>query len=211
MIAPSRSGVALVVCAPSGTGKTTLIKRFKDNCPDFAFSISCTTRQPRNGECEGKDYHFISRKEFLSRREQGFFAEWAEVHGNYYGTPLNATLDLLKEGKDVIFDIDVQGARQLRATVPDAFLVFIFPPSRTELERRLKTRGTESEESLAKRLSAANSEMRDAPNFDAWIVNNNLDRACQELIAVYKTATLAPARNKAFYSTLMDEWPGAAL
>lgn len=206
MIPPARSGVALVVCAPSGAGKTTLIKRLKDLCPDFAFSISCTTRQPRPGESDGVDYHFISKEEFLARLDQGFFAEWAEVHGNFYGTPLQATMQLLEKGKDVIFDIDVQGARQLRASMPEACLVFIFPPSRAELERRLMTRGTESEESLARRLAVSRKELQDAGRFDSWIVNDDLDRALADLLAVYKAATLSPARNRAFYSALMQEW-----
>ena len=113
----ARSGVLLVVCAPSGTGKTTLIQRLRDEFPNFAYSISCTTRAPRGHETDGKDYHFLSVEEFLRRREAGFFAEWANVHGNYYGTPLAPVLETLKAGQDVLFDIDVQGAAQLHLSL----------------------------------------------------------------------------------------------
>lgn len=206
MTRPLRSGVALVVCAPSGTGKTTLIKRFKQCCPDFSFSVSCTTRKPRPGERDGHDYHFIGTEAFLQSRDAGFFAEWAQVHGNFYGTPLKSTLDLLENGRDVIFDIDVQGARQLRKTIPDAHLIFIFPPSRRELERRLMARGTESAESLAKRLSVACKEMEEAAWFDDWIINDDLDRALEDLLASYRAATLSPLRNRLFFSSLLGEW-----
>ena len=115
---PARSGVLLVVCAPSGTGKTTLIQRLRDEFPNFAYSISCTTRAPRGHETDGKDYHFLSVEEFLRRREAGCFAEWANVHGNLYGTPLAPALETLKAGQDVLFDIDVQGAAQLHLSLP---------------------------------------------------------------------------------------------
>lgn len=134
----SRSGVLLVVCAPSGTGKTTLIQRLRDEFPNFAYSISCTTRAPRGHETDGEDYHFLSVEEFLRRREAGFFAEWANVHGNYYGTPLAPVLETLKAGQDVLFDIDVQGAAQLHLSLPRGQYVFLLPPSLSELERRLR-------------------------------------------------------------------------
>ena len=129
MISHSRTGVALVICAPSGTGKTTLIKRLVAEFPRFSFSVSCTTRDPRPGEVQGKDYDFLSRDEFIMRRDAGYFAEWAKVHDNYYGTPLEATRGLLAKGRDVLFDIDVQGASQLRRTIPGARLIFILPPA----------------------------------------------------------------------------------
>ena len=163
----ARSGVLLVVCAPSGTGKTTLIQRLRDEFPNFAYSISCTTRAPRGHETDGKDYHFLSVEEFLRRREAGFFAEWANVHGNYYGTPLAPVLETLKAGQDVLFDIDVQGAAQLHLSLPRGQYVFLLPPSLSELERRLRGRGTDDEASIARRLSNAASEIRQAHWFDA--------------------------------------------
>ncbi|MDR0338692.1 MAG: guanylate kinase [Desulfovibrio sp.] len=201
-----RSGIALVICAPSGTGKTTLTKRLLEEFPRFAFSVSCTTRPPRANEVHGRDYEFLDRDEFKRRRDADFFAEWAEVHGNYYGTPLESTRDLLSEGRDLLFDIDVQGASQLRRTVPGARLIFILPPSREELERRLRQRGTESEESLARRLSAAVRELAQAHWFNSWIINDDLDTAWQELRALYIAATLSPVRRPGFLNALLGEW-----
>jgi guanylate kinase len=206
VISQQRSGIALVICAPSGTGKTTLTKRLLEEFPRFAFSVSCTTRPPRANEVHGRDYEFLDRDEFKRRRDADFFAEWAEVHGNYYGTPLESTRDLLSEGRDLLFDIDVQGASQLRRTVPGARLIFILPPSREELERRLRQRGTESEESLARRLSAAVRELAQAHWFNSWIINDDLDTAWQELRALYIAATLSPVRRPGFLNALLGEW-----
>lgn len=206
---PQRSGIALVICAPSGTGKTTLTKRLIAEFPRFAFSVSCTTRRPRAGERHGEDYEFLSVDEFLRRRDAGFFAEWAEVHGNYYGTPLESTRELLAGGRDVLFDIDVQGAAQLRRTIPGARLVFILPPSRAELERRLRTRGTESEESFNKRLAMAERELSQAHWFNLWIVNDDIEQAWQELRAAYLAATLSPVCRPGFLNALLKEWDGA--
>ena len=187
-----RAGVPLVICAPSGTGKTTLVQRLRSEFPHFGFSVSCTTRSPRAGEIDGKDYHFISEQEFLERRKQGYFAEWARVHNNFYGTPLAPVRDMLESGRDLLFDIDVQGAAQLRLTLPRGHYVFLLPPSMSELARRLRTRGTDDETSIARRLANAEQEIRQAHWFDAWIINDDLDRAYDQLRAFYLTATLAP-------------------
>ena len=201
-----RSGVALAICAPSGTGKTTLTKRLLQKFPRFAFSVSCTTRAPRPKEQDGVDYEFLTREKFEQRREAGFFAEWAEVHGNYYGTPLEATRRLLGEGRDVLFDLDVHGASQLRRTIPDARLIYILPPSRAELERRLRSRGTETEESLARRLSVAANELAQAYWFNLWIINDDLEQAWQELCAAYIAATLSPVGRPTFLNSLLKDW-----
>lgn len=206
MIAHSRTGVALVICAPSGTGKTTLIKRLVAEFPRFSFSVSCTTRDPRPGEVQGKDYDFLTRDEFIMRRDAGYFAEWASVHDNYYGTPLEATRELLAKGRDVLFDIDVQGASQLRRTIPGARLIFILPPSSEELERRLRGRQTETAESLEKRLSIAHTELIQAHWFNLWIVNNDLEEAWQQLRAAYIAATLSPTVQTGFLDELLKEW-----
>lgn len=187
-----RNGVVLVVCAPSGTGKTTLVKRLLQEFPHFGYSVSCTTRSPRPGETDGVDYHFLSGEEFERRRAQGYFAEWAEVYGNFYGTPLPPTLGMLEQGKDVLFEIDVQGAAQLRLTLPAGKYVFILPPSMSVLEERLRGRGSDDEATIARRLANAAREMREAHWFDAWIVNDVLDTAYDELRAAYIAATLAP-------------------
>ncbi len=205
----TRSGVVLVLCAPSGTGKTTLTKRLLEDFPHFAFSISCTTRQARAGEIDGRDYHFITVEEFCRRRDAGFFAEWAEVHGNYYGTPLAATQSMIAEGKDLLFDIDVQGARQLRDTMPQATFVFILPPSRDELEKRLRSRGADDEATILRRLHNAGQELRSATFFDAFIMNDDVDTAYASLKATYMAATLSPHCSHAMVQSLLQSWPQA--
>ncbi|MDR1490586.1 MAG: guanylate kinase [Desulfovibrio sp.] len=196
----------MVVCAPSGTGKTTLCKRLLEEFPRIVLSVSCTTRVPRPGEAGGRDYEFIDKEEFVQRRNAGFFAEWAEVHGKFYGTPLEPAWKLLSSGQDVLFDIDVQGASQIRSSLPGARLIFILPPSLHELERRLRARGTEKEEDLHIRLSAAVRELSQAHWFDAWIINQDLERAFRELCAAYIAATLAPARRPGFLAELFSGW-----
>ena len=199
-----RFGVPLIICAPSGTGKTTLVQRLRQEFPNFAYSVSCTTRAPRGQEVDGKDYHFLSVDEFLRRRDAGAFAEWANVHGNYYGTPLGPVLDTLKAGRDLLFDIDVQGAAQLHLSLPRGVYVFLLPPSMSELERRLRGRGTDEEASIARRLANADAEIRQAHWFDAWIVNDDLDAAYDHLRAVYLAATLNPAHRPALALSILE-------
>ena len=202
----NRSGIILVLCAPSGTGKTTLTKRLLKEFPRFAFSISSTTRAPREGEQDGKDYHFISKERFHDLREEGYFAEWAEVHGNYYGTPKQETLEMLAAGKDVLFDIDVQGASQLRGNLKQGCYVFILPPSRAELEHRLRGRGTDDEQTIMKRIANAEKEMAQAHWFNAMIVNDDLERAYDELRSVYLAATLSPTCRPDIVQNLRKGW-----
>jgi guanylate kinase len=201
-----RTGIVLVLCAPSGTGKTTLTRRLLEEFHRFEFSVSYTTRQPREGEKHGKDYFFVSEDEFNEKREAGFFAEWAEVHGNYYGTPKEETLRKLAAGKDILFDIDVQGAGQLHGSLKQGCYVFILPPSRGELERRLRGRGTDSEATIAKRLANAEKEMQQAHWFNAWIVNDDLDRAYDELRSAYLAATLSPSCHPSLVNSIMKGW-----
>ena len=187
-----RRGLPLVICAPSGTGKTTLIRKL---CQEFPlnFSVSCTTRPPRPGETEGRDYIFLDRAEFLKKKCAGYFAEWAEVHGNFYGTPLQPVLERLNRGEDMLFDIDVQGAAQLALSLPEARFVFILPPSLEVLTQRLHKRGTDSEEAIKLRLVNARVEIKTCHWFDAWIVNNDLEQAYAELRAFYLAAALRPS------------------
>ncbi len=203
--APERSGALLIVCAPSGTGKSTLISRLRKEFSRIAYSVSCTTRAPRGREQDGVDYHFLAREEFLQRRQEGYFAESACVHDNWYGTPLEALGKLLASGRDVVFDIDVQGAAQLRLSMPRGRYVFILPPSLAELERRLRGRGTDAEETILRRLANARMELREANWFDAWIVNDNLERAYEKLRAEYLSATLNPALMPRFALSLMED------
>lgn len=203
---PAGSGMMLVISAPSGTGKSTLIRRLTAEFKGFAFSVSCTTRAPRPGEADGREYHFLTREEFARRSEAGFFAEWAEVHGNFYGTPRLATEELLLAGRDVIFDIDVQGARQLKASMGQGCYVFVFPPSRQALEKRLTGRGTDSPETIARRLAGAQREIEDSHWFDHWIVNENLNLAYDQLRAVYLAEKTRPAYLDAWRDMLRQQW-----
>lgn len=189
---PRRAGLPLIVCAPSGAGKTTLISRLRSEF-SLSFSVSCTTRPPRAGEIDGRDYYFLDRSDFMEKRRNGHFAEWAEVHGNFYGTPLLPLRERLSHGEDMLFDIDVQGAAQLALNLPEARLVFILPPSLTVLAERLRRRGTDSEEAIALRLANARREIMGCHWFDAWIVNDDLERAYAELRAFYLAATLRPS------------------
>ena len=200
-----RNGVVLVVCAPSGAGKTTLVRKLTEEFPQLGYSVSCTTRAPRPGETDGTDYHFLSREDFEHRRAQGHFAEWAEVHGNLYGTPLAPTLEMLRQGRDVIFDIDVQGAAQLRLTMPDSLNVFILPPSMQTLEARLRGRGSDDEAAVARRMENAVREIREAHWFDAWIVNDALDAAYDQFRAAYLAATLAPRHRPLLLRSILED------
>jgi guanylate kinase len=178
-------GILLVISAPSGCGKTTILKQLMENISGLEFSVSHTTRQPRVGEVNGVDYHFVSQQEFLALRDQqpSGFLEWAEVHGNFYGTARQEVDALLKAGKDVILDIDIQGAEQVRNNA-EPVTVFINPPTLAELERRLRGRGTESEESLSIRLANAEKEMAAAKDYRYLIVNDELEQAVRDLQAI---------------------------
>ena len=199
-------GMMLVVSAPSGTGKSTLIRRLTGEFSAFAFSVSCTTRSPRPGEVDGREYHLLTREYFERRRSEGFFAEWAEVYGNLYGTPRQATTDLLAQGRDIVFDIDVQGARQLKDSMGQGCFVFIFPPSREALEKRLTGRGTDSAETLTRRLAAARNEIASSHWFDHWVVNDDLDAAYQQLRAIYLAEKTRPAYQAAWQAALTRQW-----
>ncbi|MBB5142880.1 guanylate kinase [Desulfovibrio intestinalis] len=199
-----RKGIALVISAPSGAGKTTLVQRLLREFPQFGYSISCTTRQPRQGEVDGKDYVFLSREEFEQRRAQGYFAEWAEVHGNLYGTPLAPVKDSLQRGQDVLFDIDVQGAAQLKLSLAEAVFIFILPPSMTELERRLRSRALDDEATIERRMANARQEMLESRWYDALVINDDLDTAYDALRSVFVAASLAPFRSPDLPEALLD-------
>ncbi|MUM76237.1 guanylate kinase [Pseudodesulfovibrio sp. F-1] len=201
-----RLGQVLVVCAPSGTGKSTLIAMLRDEFPEIGFSVSYTTRPPRGHEQDGREYHFVSREAFVAMRSRGEFCEWAEVHGNFYGTATKPVQAMLDQGRDVLFDIDVQGAKQLRRTFPDGTCVFLLPPSREELVRRLTGRGTDSEASVARRLDNAADEIRQADFFEYWVVNGSLDSAYQELRAVYLAGRCKPVLRPDILGSILDQW-----
>jgi len=174
----------LIVSSPSGAGKTTLCNRLRAEFPDLRFSVSHTTRKPRPNELDGREYHFIEKDAFDRMIGEHAFAEWAPVHGNYYGTSVGEIEIAKREARGVLFDIDYQGARQIKARMPEAASVFILPPSLTELERRLRGRGTEDEPTTLRRLRAAKGEIEHYGFFDYVIVNDDLERAYDQLRAV---------------------------
>jgi len=175
-----------IISAPSGSGKSTLVARLLAWDPSLFFSISYTTRAPRGHEVNGQQYHFISREEFIAMRERGEFLEWAPVIGNFYGTHRKVVEEAMALGRDVVLDIDVQGARQLREKIPDAVSIFILAPSREELAKRLRARSEDSEEEIERRLAAAAGEIRDYRQYDYILVNDNVDEASDRLCAIVK-------------------------
>jgi guanylate kinase len=183
------TGKLFILSAPSGTGKTTLLRKVMADVPGLAFSVSHTTRSPRSGEEDGVDYYFVSRGQFEAMREQAAFLEWAEVHGNFYGTSGPAVFTQVSSGIDVVLDIDVQGAAILRASakIPATIStasIFIAPPSLQELERRLRGRGTDNEETILLRLRNAGREMQEALAYDYLVVNDTLEQAIDTVRAI---------------------------
>ncbi|HET9035076.1 MAG TPA: guanylate kinase [Myxococcaceae bacterium] len=178
-------GLLLVLSAPSGTGKTTLARRLVQAHPDAEFSVSVTTREPRGAEREGVDYRFVDALTFQRMIEQDQLVEWAEVHDNFYGSPQSVVDRAFSTGGIAVFDIDVQGGRSIRRRYPEAVLVFVLPPSMAELERRLRERGTESEDAIRRRMLAARSELEQGTRvYDYVVVNDTVDRAYAELEAI---------------------------
>ena len=167
----------IILSSPSGGGKTTIVHRLLEARDDIGYSVSCTTRPPRPGEVDGKDYYFISIQKFLELQERGELAESAEVHGHLYGTLCSEVLRVLESGRHVIMDIDVQGARQFRASFPESVLIYVLPPSGEVLLERLRARNTESRESLKKRLLGALVELQAVPMYQYVVLNDELERA----------------------------------
>ncbi len=187
-------GDLFVISAPSGAGKTTVCERILQEVPGIAFSVSHTTRPPRTGEVHGKDYYFVSRDVFLDMVAHGDFLEWAEVHENYYGTSKKEVFTRLEAGQDVLLDIDVQGARQVKEKLPQAVMIFILPPSLAVLEERLKKRGTEDPERLRLRLENAVKEIQAAGEYEFVVINDDLVQAVDDLKAIIRARRLRPQR-----------------
>lgn len=181
----ARRGLMFILSSPSGAGKTTLAERLLKKDCEIVLSVSATTRTPRREEVDGKDYHFISEAEFVRVRDNDGFLEWARVFDNFYGTPRAKVFDLLKDGRDVLFDIDWQGAQQLDAVAGgDVVKVFILPPSRAELERRLRMRNQDPEHTVISRMTMADNEMSHWAEYDYVIVNYDLDESEAMLRAI---------------------------
>jgi len=190
----SRRGTLIVVSAPSGAGKTTLCREARQRLPDLAYSVSYTTRGPRPGEIEGTDFVFVTEAQFLALRAGGEFAEWASVHGNLYGTRASVLEAALRDGRDILLDIDTQGAAQLRRRYPEAVLVFIVAPSMEELAQRLRERRSDAATEIARRLTRAREEITLWRNYDYLVVNRDLKEAAEHLTAIITAERCRTAR-----------------
>jgi guanylate kinase len=199
------AGNLFIVCAPSGAGKTSLVTALLEREPEIELSISYTTREPRRGETEGRSYHFVPRNDFLAMASRGEFLESAEVHGNLYGTSQVWISGRRAEGKDIVLEIDWQGAAQVRKLMPDAVQVFILPPSLASLKERLEKRGQDSPEVFARRLDAAREEMRQCGEFDYVIMNQDFARAVDDLSAIVRAARLAASRQQVRHAALITQ------
>lgn len=198
-------GTLFIVAAASGTGKSSLVNAVLALEPEIALSISFTSRPPRPGESDGKHYHFVDKAEFERMVAAGDFFEHALVHGDYKGTARQSVEPQLDAGRDVLLEIDWQGARQVRAKLPDAVSVFILPPSKAALEQRMRKRGQDSEEVIARRLAAAREEMLHHAEFDYVIVNDDFDTAAAELRAIFVAARLRRERQSRRHAALIAE------
>ncbi len=203
-----RRGFMFVLSSPSGAGKTTLSRLLMQNDNNLVMSISSTTRQPRNNEEHEKDYYFINEKEFEDKIDRKFFYEYAEVFGNYYGTPRKKVEDAISCGKDVLFDIDWQGTRRLTSKARDDIVsVFILPPSMDELRRRLVSRGKDSMEVIDRRMSRASEEISHWNEYDYVIINDNIDSSLLNILYILKSERLKRTRQHSlsdFVNTLLD-------
>ena len=182
----TRRGIVFILSAPSGAGKTTLYNGLREVYPDIELSVSCTTRAPRRGELAGRDYRFVTPRKFEVLRHRGQFAEWAKVHDYYYGTlkmPLNRAI---LAGRDILLDIDVQGAQEIKKNYPDAVAVFVVPPSLSELKRRLSRRGTDDRKIIQRRLANARGEIRQIIHYDYYVVNRQIEEAVAVLVGIVK-------------------------
>jgi len=196
----------LILSSPSGAGKTTLKTRIlTESHPELRFSVAPASLKQRQSELDGREYHFIDRNRFQGMVAAGAFAEWAEVHGNLYGTSLHEIEVAKKAHRGVVFDIDHQGARQIKAKMPDAVSVFILPPSMVELETRLRKRASDDEETVKRRLEAARSEIDHYAFFDYLVVNDDLDRAHRQLDAIVVAERVKRARAAAAAERLLSE------
>ncbi len=199
------SGCLFIVSAPSGAGKTTLVSGLIASDPQVRKSVSYTTRKPRPGEEAGRDYHFISEDAFQQMRDAGEFLESAHVHGNLYGTSRKAVESECAAGRDVLLEIDWQGAHQIRKFQPDAVAIFILPPSIEALERRLRGRGQDSAEIIAKRVSAARGEISHVGEFDYVIINDEFNRAAQDLISIIRAERLRLPRQLSRHTDFIEK------
>ena len=176
----------IILTGPSGVGKGTVVKEILSKDKNIWLSISATTRKPREGEKDGENYYFLNQETFKEMIEQNLFLEWAQFAGNYYGTPLSSVNEKIKKGFTVLLEIEVEGAKQIRKKFPESLSIFLLPPSKAELERRIRHRGTEEEEVIKKRLLRANYEISESNQFDFELINHNIDETAKRIIELIK-------------------------
>ena len=199
------TGTLYIISAPSGAGKTSMISKLLESLSDAEMAVSHTTRQAREGEVDGKHYHFVTKDKFLDGVMQHEFLENAEVFGNYYGTSKKSVEGILKKGIDVILEIDWQGAEQVRGLMPDALSIFILPPSKTELERRLRGRGTDSDDVIAKRLGQSCADITHYDEFDYVVINDNFDESVKQLESIFHANRATLEKHIQKNQALIDE------
>lgn len=202
--AARRPGLLIVISGPSGTGKGTICQALLQRQPQFVYSISATTRLPRPGEVHGLNYFFVSVQEFRRMVDAHEMLEWANVYGNYYGTPRFLVEDQLHKGRDVILEIDTQGAKQIKDRCPEGIFIFVVPPSLAELKRRIVKRGTDSAAVIERRLVSASDELSCAAYYDYVVVNDNLHTAVETIQAIITAEKCRTARNVSLIRTIID-------
>jgi len=198
-------GILIVVSGFSGAGKGTLMKKLMETYDNYALSVSMTTRAPRQGETDGKEYFFVTKEEFQKKVSEDGLIEHAQYCGNYYGTPREYVEKQLEAGKDVILEIEIQGALKVKERFPNTLLLFVMPPSAAELEQRLRGRGTETEENISKRLHRAKEEAEGIENYDYIVINDNLESCVERMHSIICAAHYTPDRNETFIDEIRKE------
>jgi len=191
----STKGLLVIISGPSGVGKGTVCSYLRKQHPQLAYSISVTTRKARQGERDGINYYFISQEEFTQKKENEDFLEWAEVYGNFYGTPRLEVEKNLTQGKDVILEIDIQGALKVKKAYPDGVFVFLLPPSRTELEKRIMGRASDTKETISKRLACVDKELASIRYYDYVVINSQVEEAAKQIISIITAEKCRVSRN----------------
>lgn len=203
-LSKKKQGLLIVLSGPSGAGKGTICKALMEKEKNLKLSISATTRQPRSGEMEGKNYFFKSEEEFIKMIEEDDFLEWAKVYDHYYGTPKDFVLKNLEEGNDVVLEIDIQGALKIKERFPEGVFVFILPPSMEELKNRIKKRGTETEEEIIKRFKSAYEELNYVSKYNYVVINDDVNEAVEKIRAIIIAEKCRVDRNKDLYLEIKE-------
>jgi len=201
----SNNALVIIISAPSGTGKTSICRHIFRQFPDIRFSVSYTTRRPRSGEVDGRDYHFVTEAAFKEKVQNGEFAEWAENYGHFYGTSRQVVEEIRSRGEDLILDVEPRGARALKELYPDGVFVFVLPPDLAELKKRLQKRGAEDDETRQRRFQKAKDEIREVFWYDYIIVNDRLESAVERLRAVYLAEKCRKDRQSLVIDRFMKE------